>query len=665
MRRNVVLSVLCLFIYLLVSCSLVESSEEKGVFALGLNFAMPQNAVAESRGLSRDGEEVNHDEDYQGNEEDWNSIEYTAVVNVIWDGGGSVSTGTLKKVPGQKTAKGDIVVLGVPYEKSLTVNLQIKDSDGDVLYSGTTTTSLKNSTPIEINLSYSEDLDLDLDLKIKYKAILSSDIKLVATYNNTEISEEPISLLDKSEGAEITFTCLDSEGNPIPDDEVSSYSWYLNGESISGTTSSISIDPYAQKLLDLGEKNYVECVVTYSNGEGKKLACVKGFSFAFIDDIDLSYVIYPVGGISTTLHQYNETFKLDEEIVNSVMKFAVNPSTNDIYAITEAEAKSLIRIKYSLSGSYEKDTEHYLDLSDFNGIFAMTVGLDGKIWVAMGEYDIDNGTWTYFVCAYSYDQNSGFTKIYELTCPSSIKSGSISTMAAQNINSDDYLVMTFVKEGSVDSTPVVQAFKVVQDSDGLKKLESIGAPVSSKTIVEGCHTFNDMAFVRVENSAKLCVLMNGSVLSEGSNPVYCRGAVVLGEINTGAAGETDDPSIKFDKVDGKTAAFGLIGSGTPFKKWSINSLEDIDACYPYGKQESSCFFDATKIVAIKEDVIYIADDGIYQKEDSDVRAGTNKDRIMEFNLQDKTVSVYADGLYMSVPSSGLFSPNSGYTIENY
>lgn len=657
MRRNVVLSVLCLFIYLLVSCSLVESSEEKGVFALGLNFAMPQNAVAESRGLSRDGEEVNHDEDYQGNEEDWNSIEYTAVVNVIWDGGGSVSTGTLKKVPGQKTAKGDIVVLGVPYEKSLTVNLQIKDSDGDVLYSGTTTTSLKNSTPIEINLSYSEDLDLDLDLKIKYKAILSSDIKLVAKYNNTAVSEEPISLLDKSKGAEITFTCLDSEGNPIPDDEVSSYSWYLNGESISGTTSSISIDPYAQKLLDLGEKNYIECVVTYNEGN-KKLACVKGFSFDYTDSFELPFMIYPVGNCQSddaySLNQYNPVFKLDENVIDNVQKFAVSPNSNDIYAVTGDYELTLNKIKCTSTDAYVKETEY--SLPDINNVYAMTVGYDDKIWIATGN----NSREEYFVHAYD-DSQTKLNEYYKLAYPAGVAPSSVIALAADKIGTDDYLIVAYKLSGADGS--YIQVYKVEENPDAADSniLSPLGTPINVSEICEGCHTLNDMMFVDSEGTSKLCVLLNGSSHDTVSKEIYCCGAVVFGEINTSATSATaENPGISFDlNLEGNADALGLINPESSNAKWSYKSLDDYTAYFPCEAQEDNCFFNATKIVALSGDSVYIADDGAYQQEDdSGIKCGTNKDRIMELNLKTKTISVYVEDLSMSYPSAGIFG--SGY-----
>lgn len=631
MRRNVVLSVFCLFICLLVSCSLIEPSEKKGIFALGLNFELPQNAVAESRGLSRDGEDYNEHEHEH-------SITYTASVSVAWDGGGAGSEGSLTKTMGQKSASGNIVVLGIPYGKTLTVNLKIKDSDGDVLYNGTTTTTLQSSIPITIDLKYSENLDLDCDIDIKYNAPLSSDIKLVAEYNNADVSDEPVSLLSITEGAEITFTCLDSDGKPLSEEEVYYYSWYLNGTQISGTTSSVSINPYTQKLIDLSKKNYVECVVSYRE-DSKKLSCVKEFSFDFTDSFELINVIYPVGdclsGASYSLNQYNPVFKLDENIIESVRKFAVNPNSNDIYAVTEDSV--LHKIKYS---SEESNSEY--ELTGLEDIYAMTVGFDGKIWIAAGE-----NVEVSYIHAY-YDFQTELREYYKLESPADVGPASITAIAAEKLGNDDYLVVAYkplVNDGSY-----VQVYKVIEDPDDSdsKILTTVGESVNVSDICDGCHTVNDMAFIDVGSSPKLCVLLNGSSLNTTAKTIYCRGAVALGEIN--ANPDSGESGISFE-----TAVYGLIDPESSNAKWSYKAPDDYTAYFPCGEQESSCFFAATKIIGINGDSVYIADDGACQEEDDlGMKCGTNKDRIMEFNPQTNTVSVYAEDLFMSYPETGLF-----------
>ena len=506
----------------------------------------------------------------------------------------------------------------------------------------------------KIYLKYSENPNLNGELNVK----IDSDINLVARYNGNELTDESVELLDKTEGAEITYTCVDSDGNPLSADEVSSYEWYINGTKIDESNSSISFDPYTQKLIKLSEKNYVECVVSYSTSNNKKLSCIKGYIFSFTDTFDRSYIMFPVKTTSTTLHQYNRTHKLDETVISNLSVFAVDPTTDDIYVVVNNDGYILNRFKYTSTGPYELDTEHTISLTA-NDYSSMTVGPDGKIWIAGVSSSVN------YIYAYSFDTDSGFTKLYELSGPTDATSSSITAMAAKTVTTSDdlsyitsdYLVL---KYSNSDNNCLISAYKVDSDVDpDSKVLTAVGLPVTVNTIRNGCAYVNDMSFVKISNTnsndytQKLFVVLTSSDRTENSEPIvgnniYYRGAVVLGDIKIDAA--ANKPGVSFD-----SETFGLIDPESSYATWSIKAVDDYTAYFPYGDQETNCFFNPTKILAIKDDVVYIADDGVYQKEDSDVKCITNKDRIMEFNLKNKTLSVYAEGLYMKVPSSGTMS----------
>lgn len=503
----------------------------------------------------------------------------------------------------------------------------------------------------KIYLKYSENPNLNGELNVK----IDSDINLVARYNGNELTDESVVLLDKTEGAEITYTCVDSDGNPLSDADVSSYEWYINGTKIDESNSSISFDPYTQKLIKLSEKNYVECVVSYSTSNNKKLSCIKGYIFNFTDTFDRSYIMFPVKTTSTTLHQYNRTLKLDETVISNLSVFAVDPTTDDIYVVVNNDGYILNRFKYTSTGPYELDTEHTISLTadDYS---SMTVGPDGKIWIA------GVSSYVNYIYAYSFDTDSGFTKLYELSGPTDATSSSITAMAAKTVTTSDitsdYLVLKYIN--SDNNNCLISAYKVDSDADpDSKVLTAVGLPVTVNTIRNGCAYVNDMSFVKISNTnsndytQKLFVVLTSSDRTENSEPIvgnniYYRGAVVLGDIKIDAA--ADKPGVSFD-----SETFGLIDPESSYATWSIKAVDDYTAYFPYGDQETNCFFNPTKILAIKDDVVYIADDGVYQKEDSDVKCITNKDRIMEFNLKNKTLSVYAEGLYMKVPSSGTMS----------
>lgn len=81
---------------------------------------------------------------------------------------------------------------------------------------------------------------------------------------------------------------------------------------------------------------------------------------------------------------------------------------------------------------------------------------------------------------------------------------------------------------------------------------------------------------------------------------------------------------------------------------------------PTEEESESCFYNPVRFVAVREDAIFVEDDGFYKKEDSEPGSVTNKDRIMKVSLKDKTISVVKDGIIVSLPSS---APSSGWKIE--
>ena len=104
----------------------------------------------------------------------------------------------------------------------------------------------------------------------------------------------------------------------------------------------------------------------------------------------------------------------------------------------------------------------------------------------------------------------------------------------------------------------------------------------------------------------------------------------------------------FDHV-GLTANFSketVIKISDGYYSGSTSSTEATYFSY-YGptEEDADCsFFGPKYFAAIKDDYLYVIDDGFRKKEDSETGALANRDRLMKVSLRDKTVSVEKDGI---------------------
>ena len=105
-------------------------------------------------------------------------------------------------------------------------------------------------------------------------------------------------------------------------------------------------------------------------------------------------------------------------------------------------------------------------------------------------------------------------------------------------------------------------------------------------------------------------------------------------------------------------SFGTVGLTANFSKETVIKMSDgyysdsgsyNEATYfsYYGptEEDADCsFFSPLYFAAIKDDYLYVLDDGFRKKEDSETGALANRDRLMKVSLKDKTVSVEKDGI---------------------
>ena len=114
-------------------------------------------------------------------------------------------------------------------------------------------------------------------------------------------------------------------------------------------------------------------------------------------------------------------------------------------------------------------------------------------------------------------------------------------------------------------------------------------------------------------------------------------------------------------------SFGTVGLTANFSKETVIKMSDgyysdsgsyNEATYfsYYGptEEDADCsFFSPLYFAAIKDDYLYVIDDGFRKKEDSETGALANRDRLMKVSLKDKTVSVEKDGISLGPGNSSL------------
>ncbi|MBQ5907367.1 MAG: hypothetical protein IIW80_04835 [Treponema sp.] len=116
----------------------------------------------------------------------------------------------------------------------------------------------------------------------------------------------------------------------------------------------------------------------------------------------------------------------------------------------------------------------------------------------------------------------------------------------------------------------------------------------------------------------------------------------------------DDAAVPYEYDN----SFGNVGLTANFSQETVIKMSDgyysgstssTEATYfsYYGptEEDADCsFFGPRYFAAIKDDYLYVIDDGFRKKEDSETGALANRDRLMKVSLKDKTVSVEKDGI---------------------
>lgn len=626
MRRYAVLSVFVFLLSLFVSCSLIEPSEKKASLAIGLNVSLPESSFLQANSASH---LLQFDEEPHIEDEEFNSIEYTADVTITWDGGVSMGSGKIKRSKWQEElgdgnkASGTVAVINLPMNKTLFALIEIKDSDGDVLYSANKTLILAGEvTPITIDLAYSVDADGNLVVKP-----LTSELNLIVEYDGQ--TNSPYALSDNKP---MIITCLDADNKVL---QGVTYEWTINGTALSDgedfnneNLNAIEFIPAQNCLIDLKSTNYIECLVKYSDGSvisGRlevefDFTPSAGEQYLYIKNTSENSPKYNIYSYDAITHMSGSFQGAD--------KFAFSKKNDFVCLVTPTSGNFAITEYSYENGAYIKKDETQSWNEIFSSVTELAYDTNGNLWIygssaeggnklirreSSGDItDVSLGSFTE-----SIDKIAVFNDYFVYTTDSSIAYREISNTAG----------VLSIGDTDVDSRNI-----------NYFKTDDIG------------QTITDIyPYINSDGKPILCILLKGEIeVQDYENGIFkygLTGCVVVVKL--------ENSGFEFKLNNDSIIMYGGISMEEPSYTWDFGS-EVFDVYLPYGENVKNSFYYPQGFFAIKDDELYIPDAGIYQEEDSDYKRLKYKSRIMKFNLQNFSVTPVLEdqAIVMEIPASG-------------
>lgn len=633
-----------MFIALFWSCSLVEHDEERGNIFVQLNSGTILSKL--NSGSSR------------GNVS--SSVQENFTARLIVTNGLSEIYSTSKAVSENDNLT--FSVAGLPVKTFVTVKMQIIGSSGTVYFEGSKDVYvLEGNIPVEIVLkSTSSGQEFVLNTKFKLCGTLYNGDKLQHFYNYTDISTLPLN------DNEIKFFFVPYETDLISFDPnnfsyvpADAWRWELNGKKLNDGFD--SVNPCSVSLatpgLEYEKRNVLTCTVkiaevwyqaVYKFTVEKPAASGNYNSYAFyVENKD-----YSKGYISA--YNVDSRFVIpgtENNIIN--YKFNVTADAGKTYLYYKEIEGANYKIMCSQNkpgmelASYSNLENDTLEGTTVNWLTdsGNTTG-QGKLIGKRIAYDsVTKKYWMLGMSANEYYMLSKDSitetaelqhyKMTELINGEQIESldGEVDFAVYNN-----YIVL-YVKPYDTDSTKL----HILKINEGDNALEYI-AYIDNVSI---CPLNIELTDIQAVGSD--IYLLYGRAISNYNGPGnHSYGFVAR------LTYDSDDAAAPY-KYDN---SFGTVGLTANFSKETVIKMSDgyysdsgsyNEATYfsYYGptEEDADCsFFSPQYFAAIKDDYLYVIDDGFRKKEDSETGALANRDRLMKVSLKDKTVSVEKDGI---------------------
>lgn len=633
-----------LFIALFWSCSMLEHDEERGCIFVQLNSGTILSKL--NSGSSR------------GNVS--SSVQENFTARLIVTNGSSEIHSTSKAVSENDNLT--FSVAGLPVKTVVTVKMQIIGSSGTVYFEGSKDVFvLEGNTPVEIVLkSTSSGQEFVLNTKFKLCGTLYNGDKLQHFYNYTDISTLP---LNDNEikfffvPYETDLISFDPENfSSVPADE---WRWELNGKKLddgfdSVNSCSVSL---ATPGLEYEKTNVLTCTVKIAEVWYQAVHKFTVEQPAASGNYN-SYAFYVEN--KDYYNGYISAYNVDSRFVipgteNNIIDFKFN--------VTADAGKTYLYYKESEGANYKimcSQNKPDMELASYSNLENDTLEGTTVNWLT------DNGNTTgqgeLIGKRIAYDS---VTKKYWMLGQTSSNYYMLSTNSITETAELQHYIMTELINGEqIESLDGEVDFAVYNNYIVLyvKPYDTYSTKLHILKINEGANALEYKAYIDNVSICPLNIELT-DIQAVGSDIYLLYGRAISNYSGPGNHSygfvarltyKGDDAAVPYEYDN----SFGNVGLTANFSKETVIKISDgyysdsgsyNEATYfsYYGptEEDADCsFFSPQYFAAIKDDYLYVIDDGFRKKEDSETGALANRDRLMKVSLKDKTVSVEKDGI---------------------
>ena len=642
-----------LFIALFWSCSLVEHDEERGNIFVQLNSGTILSKL--NSGSSR------------GNVS--SSVQENFTARLIVTNGLLEIYSTSKAVSENDNLT--FSVAGLPVKTFVTVKMQIIGSSGTVYFEGSKDVYvLEGNIPVEIVLkSTSSGQEFVLNTKFKLCGTLYNGDKLQHFYNYTDISTLP---LNDNEikfffvPYETDLISFDPENfSSVPADE---WRWELNGKKLddgfdSVNSCSVSL---ATPGLEYEKTNVLTCTVKI--GEVWYQAVFKfNVEQPAASANYNSYAFYMENKNSSK--GYISAYNVDSRFVipgteNEISDYKFNVTADAgktylYYLVNDPESR-----KYEIMCSQNKPG---MELATNSKLEYDTLGETAVNWLTDSGYSEGQGELIGKRIAY----DSVKRKYWMLGQTSSNYYMLATNSITETAELQHYKMTELINGGQIESLDGEVDFAVYNNYIVLYVDDTYSTKLHILKINEG----NGLEYITYIDNVSICGSLDiklTDIQAVGSDIYLLYGRAISNYSGPGNHSYGFVARLTYDGDDAEAPykydnSFGSVGLTANFSQETVIKMSDgyysdsgvyNEATYfsYYGptEEDADCsFFGPQYFAAIKDDYLYVIDDGFRKKEDSETGALANRDRLMKVSLRDKTVSVEKDGISLGPGNSSL------------
>lgn len=634
-----------LFIALFWSCSLVEHDEERGNIFVQLNSGTILSKL--NSGSSR------------GNVS--SSVQENFTARLIVTNGLSEIYSTSKAVSENDNLT--FSVAGLPVKTFVTVKMQIIGSSGTVYFEGSKDVFvLEGNIPVEIVLkSTSSGQEFVLNTKFKLCGTLYNGGELQHFYNYTETSTLPLN-------NEITFFFVPYETDLtnfdpnnfsyVPADE---WRWELNGKKLNDGFD--SVNPCSVSLatpgLEYEKRNVLTCTVKIAEVWYQAVHKFTVEQPAASGNYN-SYAFYVEN--KDYYNGYISAYNVDSRFVipgteNNIIDFKFN--------VTADAGKTYLYYKESEGANYKimcSQNKPGMELASYSNLTNDTLEGTTVNWLT----DSGNTTYQGKLIGKRIAYDSGVTKKYWMLGMSANEYYMLSTDSiTETAELQHYKMTGLINGGSIESLDGEVDFAVYNNYIVLyvKPYDTDSTKLHILKINEGDNALEYIAYI---DNVSICGSLDiklTDIQAVGSDIYLLYGTAISNYNGSGNHSYGFVARLTYDSDDAAAPykydnSFGTVGLTANFSKETVIKISDgyysdsgsyNEATYfsYYGptEEDADCsFFSPLYFAAIKDDYLYVIDDGFRKKEDSETGALANRDRLMKVSLKDKTVSVEKDGI---------------------